>query len=123
MRASFHGLCWSAGIRWMCRPTVTGRSRPTKADVSFDPELRDQLDVLPHFVAACGFVCAKTPGYEADDFLAAAAANEELGGGMAIVATGDRDAFQLASELTTILQPVRAGDMARIGPKEVRERY
>ena len=89
----------------------------------FDPELLDQLDVLPHFVAACGFVCAKTPGYEADDFLAAAAANEELGGGMAIVATGDRDAFQLASELTTILQPVRAGEMARIGPKEVRERY
>jgi DNA polymerase-1 len=79
--------------------------------------------VLPHFVAACGFVCAKSPGYEADDFLAAAVANEELRGGMAIVATGDRDAFQLASELTTILQPVRAGEMARIGPKEVRERY
>jgi len=59
----------------------------------------------------------------ADDFLAAAVANEELRGGMAIVATGDRDAFQLASELTTILQPVRAGEMARIGPKEVRERY
>jgi DNA polymerase-1 len=89
----------------------------------FDPELRDQLDVLPHFVAACGFVSAKSPGYEADDFLAAAVASEELRGGMAIVATGDRDAFQLASELTTILQPVRAGEMARIGPKEVRERY
>lgn len=39
------------------------------------------------------------------------------------MATGDRDAFQLASQLTTILQPVRAGEMARIGPKEVRERY
>ena len=39
------------------------------------------------------------------------------------MATGDRDAFQLASELTTILQPVRAGQMARIGPAEVRERY
>ena len=89
----------------------------------FDLELRDQLDVLPDFVAACGFVCAKSPGYEADDFLAAAVASEELRGGMAIVATGDRDAFQLASELTTILQPVRAGEMARIGPKEVRERY
>jgi DNA polymerase-1 len=89
----------------------------------FDPELRDQLEVLPHFVAACGFVFAKSPGYEADDFLAAAVANEEQRGGMAIVATGDRDAFQLASELTTILQPVRAGEMARIGPKEVRERY
>src|SRR5260221_1437146 len=89
----------------------------------FDAELRDQLDVLPQFVAACGFACAKSPGYEADDFLAAAVADEERRGGTAIVATGDRDAFQLASESTTILQPVRAGEMARIGPAEVRERY
>jgi DNA polymerase I len=89
----------------------------------FDPELLDQLDVLPNFVAASGFVFAKSPGYEADDFLAAAVADEERRGGTAIVATGDRDAFQLASQLTTILQPVRAGEMARIGPKEVRERY
>src|SRR5206468_3165150 len=36
---------------------------------------------------------------------------------------GDRDAFQLASNRTTILHPVRAGEMARIGPAEVRERY
>jgi len=89
----------------------------------FDPELLDQLDVLPDFVAAWGFVFAKSPGYEADDFLAAAVADEERRGGTAIVATGDRDAFQLASQWTTILQPVRAGEMARIGPKEVRERY
>jgi DNA polymerase-1 len=78
---------------------------------------------LPEFVIACGFASAKRPGYEADDFLAAAVAKEEQRGGTAIVATGDRDAFQLASELTTILQPVRAGQMARIGPAEVRERY
>ena len=89
----------------------------------FDAELVDQLDVLPQFVAACGFVCAKSPGYEADDFLAAAVAGEERRGGTVVVATGDRDAFQLASESTTILQPVRAGEMARIGPAEVRERY
>ena len=40
-----------------------------------------------------------------------------------LVASGDRDTFQLASEKTTILYPVKAGEMARIGPKEVRERY
>jgi DNA polymerase I len=89
----------------------------------FDPELLDQLGVLPDFVAACGFACAKAPGYEADDFLAAAVASEEQRGGSAVVATGDRDAFQLASVSTRILQPVRAGEMARIGPPEVRERY
>ena len=89
----------------------------------FDPELVDQLEVLPQLVAACGFANAKAPGYEADDFLAAAVAAEEARGGTAVVASGDRDTFQLASERTTILQPVRAGEMARIGPAEVRERY
>jgi DNA polymerase-1 len=89
----------------------------------FDDELVEQLEVLPELVAACGFAFAKGPGYEADDFLAAAVAAEERRGGLALVASGDRDAFQLASERTTILQPVRAGEIARIGPAEVRERY
>ena len=40
-----------------------------------------------------------------------------------LVVSGDRDTFQLASNLTTILFPVRAGEMVRIGPAEVRERY
>jgi DNA polymerase-1 len=89
----------------------------------FDDALVEQLDALPELVAACGFANAKAPGYEADDFLAAAAAAEEQRGGTALVASGDRDTFQLASAATTILFPVRAGEMARIGPAEVRERY
>jgi DNA polymerase-1 len=89
----------------------------------FDAELIDQLDVLPEFVSACGFATAKAAGYEADDFLAAAAVEETRRGGRALVASGDRDAFQLASDSVTILHPVRAGEMARIGPAEVRERY
>ncbi|MBV9758908.1 MAG: hypothetical protein JO047_17820, partial [Alphaproteobacteria bacterium] len=89
----------------------------------FDAELIEQLEVLPQLVAGCGFATAKAPGYEADDFLAAAVAGEERRGGTAIVASGDRDAFQLASAATTIVQPVRMGEMARIGPAEVRERY
>jgi DNA polymerase-1 len=50
-------------------------------------------------------------------------AAEERRSGTAIVASGDRDAFQLASATTIILYPVKAGEMARIGPAEVRERY
>jgi DNA polymerase-1 len=89
----------------------------------FDDELVEQLGILPDFVAACGFANAKAPGYEADDFLAAAVAEGERRGWPVIVASGDRDTFQLASESTTIVHPVRAGEMARIGPAEVRERY
>ena len=51
-----------------------------QAGREFDDELVDQLDVLPEFVAACGFANAKAPGYEADDFLAAAVAKEERRG-------------------------------------------
>jgi DNA polymerase-1 len=89
----------------------------------FDDDLVEQLDLIPKFVAACGFANAKRAGYEADDFLAAAAAAEARRGGTVLVASGDRDTFQLASPKTTILYPVRAGEMARIGPEQVRERY
>lgn len=89
----------------------------------FDDELVEQLDVLPEFCRAFGFVVGKAPGFEADDFLAAAAAAEEERGGTVVVASGDRDAFQLASERTTIIHPVKGGELARIGPTEVRKRY
>ena len=89
----------------------------------FDDALLEQLEVLPEFVAACGFQNAKAPSFEADDFLAAAAAKEEKRGGTVFIASGDRDTFQLASDRTTILYPVRAGEMARVGPAEVRARY
>jgi len=89
----------------------------------FDDALLEQLEAMPELVAACGFQNAKAPGFEADDFLAAAAAKEEKRGGTVLVASGDRDTFQLASGRTTILYPVRAGEMARIGPAEVRARY
>jgi exodeoxyribonuclease-3 len=89
----------------------------------FDDDVVEQLAIIPEFVTACGFANASGAGYEADDFLAAAATAEERRGGTALVASGDRDSFQLASDKTTILYPVRAGEMARIGPDEVRARY
>jgi len=94
-----------------------------QAGRQFADELVEQLAALPQFVAACGFANAKAAGYEADDFLAAAVAVEEQRGGGALVASGDRDSFQLASDATTILYPVKGGELARIGPAEVRARY
>ena len=116
----------AALVGWDTLDAPTYRHRALEgyqAGRRFDDELVEQLNVLPEFVTACGFAAAKAAGYEADDFLAAAAAQEERKGGTVIVATGDRDAYQLASEVTTILQPLRAGEMARIGPAQVRERY
>jgi DNA polymerase-1 len=86
----------------------------------FDDPLLDQLDLMPGLVEAFGFASAQAGGYEADDFLAAAAAAWP---GPVLVATADRDAFQLVSERVCILQPVKGGGFNRVGPDEVRERY
>jgi DNA polymerase-1 len=87
----------------------------------FDKALLEQLDALPALVASFGFAYGKAPGYEADDFLAAAAKRWK---GPVVVATSDRDAFQLVSDRVSILQPVKGvSELTRVGPAEVRERY
>ncbi len=106
-------------------PTYRHELLPTyQSGREFDDEIVEQLALLPELVAATGIVCGKAAGYEADDFLGAAAAQESARGGATLVATSDRDAFQLASDRVTILQPVRGvSELRRIGPLEVRERY
>ena len=87
----------------------------------FEESILEQLEVLPDVVGACGFAVGKAPGFEADDFLAAGA---HTWTGEVLVATSDRDAFQLVSDRVTVLQPTRGvSELARIGPAEVRERY
>ena len=87
----------------------------------FEESLLEQLDVLPEVIRAAGFAAAKADGYEADDFLAAAVRAWD---GDVLVATSDRDAFQLVSDRVTVLQPTRGvSEITRIGPAEVRERY
>ena len=106
-------------------PTYRSEAFPSyQSGRQFDDALVEQLDLLPELVRAMGFTAAKAAGYEADDFLAAAVAQEESRKGRTLVATSDRDAFQLVSERTTVLQPVKGvSELARIGPTEVRERY
>ncbi|MBA3446017.1 MAG: hypothetical protein H0T56_00110 [Pseudaminobacter sp.] len=89
----------------------------------FDDELLEQLDVLPVFVHACGFVVGKAAGTRPTTSLPPPWRLGEKRGWTTLVASGDRDTFQLASELTTILYPVKAGEIARIGSEQVRERY
>jgi DNA polymerase I len=87
----------------------------------FEESILEQLELLPDLCRAMGFATAKEQGYEADDFLAAAATTWP---GEVLVATSDRDAFQLVSERVTILQPAKGvSEITRIGPAEVRERY
>jgi DNA polymerase I len=97
---------------------------PYQSGRVFEESLLEQLDLLPQLIEALGFATAKAAGYEADDFVAAAVRSEEKRTGTAVVVTSDRDLFQLASDRTVIVTPIRGvSELARIGPAEVRERY
>jgi len=89
----------------------------------FDDAIVRQLDLLPTLAAAFGFGVGKKAGYEADDFMAAAAIAETRRGGHSLLLTTDRDAYQLVNDSVTVLAP-RAGvrDLMRIGPAQVVER-
>jgi len=94
---------------------------PYQSGRVFEESIVEQLAILPKLCEAAGLFVGKGAGYEADDFLAAAT---QAWPGDVLVATSDRDAFQLVSDRVTILQPVRGvSKLARIGVAEVRERY
>ena len=102
-------------VAWDTLSTPTYRHEafaPYQSGRVFGESLLEQLELLPELVAAFGFLVAKAPGYEADDFLAAVARKWP---GEVLVATSDRDAFQLASERVTILQPVAASAAGKAG--------
>ncbi len=61
---------------------------------------------------------------EADDLLGSYAHQEANADGRALILTGDRDMYQCATDLVTVLY-VRTGGRGaeKVGPREVRERY
>ena len=111
-------------VGWDSLETPTYRHEALPAYQSgreFEDSIVEQLALLPALVEAFGFQIGKAGGFEADDFLAAAA---RAWPGPVLVATSDRDAYQLVDERVSILQPVKGvSELARIGPAEVRERY
>jgi DNA polymerase-1 len=111
-------------VGWDSLETPTYRHEALPAYQSgreFEDGIVEQLARLPELVESFGFLVGKAPGFEADDFLAAAAATWP---GPVLVATSDRDAYQLVSDRVTILQPVKGvSELARVGPSGVRERY
>ena len=89
----------------------------------FAEDLCEQLDRLPELAEAFGFAAAKVLPYEADDLLATAVTQEEARGGGALVASSDRDTYQLVSDVTATLHPRPRGELERVDRAGVRERY
>jgi DNA polymerase-1 len=88
------------------------------------PELARQFGLLGEACDGFGWTLATSDELEADDLLAAYARAEAAAGGSALVLTGDRDMYQLASEAITVLY-VKTGSKGpeRVDPAEVEARY
>jgi DNA polymerase-1 len=89
----------------------------------FADDLCEQLDRLPGLAEAFGFAAAKMIPYEADDLLATAVTLEEARGGEALVVSGDRDMYQLVSDVTAVLHPRPRAVLERVDRAGVHERY
>lgn len=96
-----------------------------KATRSATPdEFRSQMGYLQEFVTNLGIRFFSLEGYEADDILATIstrAVDEEFD---VLIASGDRDSFQLVNEKITVLYPKKGvGELARMTPTAVQEKY
>jgi DNA polymerase-1 len=96
-----------------------------KANRSASPsEFGGQVDLVKEVLAALRVPTVEKRGYEADDVIATLATQAERSGYEVLICSGDRDAFQLVSEHTTVLYPRKGvSDLARMTPQSVRERY
>ena len=89
-----------------------------------DPDLRVQFPLIENLLTAMDIPVVRIDGWEGDDILGTIAARDEALGYETLLVTGDRDAFQLASDLTKIVATKRGiTDVAIYGPDEVHERY
>jgi len=68
------------------------------------PELYDQMDSIIELLRAIGVAVLIPEGLEADDVVGSAAAACEASGWSCVIATSDRDSFNLISDTTSVLR-------------------
>ena len=85
-------------------------------------ELRVQMPLGREFVTLAGGTVIGIEGWEADDILGTVARWAEEHESRCVIATGDRDSFQLASDAVTINLATNKGDVL-VTPDYIREQY
>jgi DNA polymerase I len=87
-------------------------------------EFFGQTELLEEAMKAMNITTLTKKDYEADDILASLADQGAAAGYRVLVVSGDRDTFQLISENTTILYPVKGVmNLARMNDEAVVEKY
>ncbi len=87
-------------------------------------EFSGQIPLIKDVCAALGVTTFEKDGFEADDIIGTLATQAEAAGMQTLIVTGDRDAFQLVTESTTVLYPRKGmSDLVRFTPAAVEEKY
>ena len=85
-------------------------------------DLAKQLPVSKEIASAMGLAVVECPGYEADDVLGTLSMLAEKENAECVLVTGDRDSYQLVSDLTTVW--LAANNETKImTPQAIRELY
>ena len=87
------------------------------------PELAEQWRRAPALLEGMGWTVASSDSLEADDVMFSLAEREAAAGGSALLLTGDRDLYGAVGERVSVVEMLKGGRHALIGPTEVRERY
>ncbi|MBR8743457.1 DNA polymerase I [Nocardiopsis sp. MG754419] len=109
-------------------------SGPTFRDEEYDgykggrsetpPEFPSQVPLTQDLMRLIGVANLSAPGFEADDVIATLAHQGGEAGMEVLIASGDRDAFQLVTEDCTVLYPGKSlSDLRRMDPAAVEDKY
>lgn len=86
-------------------------------------ELAAQWVKAPALLESLGWTFATSDELEADDVMFSHARDEHERGGRALLLTGDRDLYGAVGERVSVVELRKGGELAEIGPAQVRERY
>ena len=87
-------------------------------------ELRDQFPMVKELLVALDVPIVELQGWEGDDILGTLARRGEACGIHMLLVTGDRDAFQLVTDMVKVVTTKKGiTDIVTYGPAEVLERY
>ncbi|GAA3727126.1 DNA polymerase-1 [Spinactinospora alkalitolerans] len=110
------------------------RSEPTFRHEAYDeykggraetpPEFPGQVALLQELLGLLGVASVSVAGFEADDIIATLAVQGCERGMEVLIASGDRDAFQLVTDACTVLYPGKSlSDLTRMTPDAVEAKY
>ena len=87
-------------------------------------EFQGQISLIKEVLNALRVPFIEKVGFEADDIIGTLATQAMVDDFEVLICSGDRDSFQLVSDRTTVIYPMRGvSEMKRMTPAAVEERY